>query len=104
RARRRRKAAMRDHSDEYLDLDSDLGVPPDYGDGERLAAAVASGAGAGTLGFAGTTRKDNAFRAAGLTELTEGEFGGGPRVPMMPGTWDDADHDPARRTEPREGG
>lgn len=65
---------------------------------------MASGAGAGTLGFAGTTRKDNAFRAAGLTELTEGEFGGGPRVPMMPGTWDDADHDPARRTEPREGG
>ncbi|OCB59128.1 hypothetical protein A5677_15535 [Mycobacterium malmoense] len=104
RARRRRKAAMRDHSDEYLDLDSDVGVPPDYGDEERLAAAVASGAGAGTLGFAGTTRKDNAFRAAGLTELTDGEFGGGPRVPMMPGTWDDADHDPARRTEPREGG
>ncbi|OCB20379.1 hypothetical protein A5674_05055 [Mycobacterium malmoense] len=60
--------------------------------------------GAGTLGFAGTTRKDNAFRAAGLTELTDGEFGGGPTVPMMPGTWDDADHDPARRTEPREGG
>ncbi|OCB37119.1 hypothetical protein A5675_17300 [Mycobacterium malmoense] len=104
RARRRRKAAMRDHSDEYLDLDSDVGVPPDYVDEERLAAAVASGAGAGTLGFAGTTRKDNAFRAAGLTELTDGEFGGGPRVPMMPGTWDDADHDPARRTEPREGG
>ena len=66
---------------------------------------MASGAGAGTLGFAGTTRKGNAFRAAGLTELTDGEFGVGPRMPMMPGTWDrDADHDPARRIGPREGG
>ncbi|OBH97095.1 PPE family protein [Mycobacterium sp. E2733] len=104
RARRRRRAALRDHSDEYLDMDSDIGVPPDYDDEDRLAAAVASGAGAGTLGFAGTARKQNAFRAAGLTELTDGEFGGGPTMPMMPGTWDHgADQDPAHRTEPGEG-
>lgn len=101
RARRRRRAAMRDHSDEYLDMDSDIGIAPDYGDDERLAAAVASGAGAGTLGFAGTARKENTFRAAGLTKLTDREFGGGPRMPMMPGTWD---QDPAHPTEPREGG
>ncbi|UXA07563.1 PPE family protein [Mycobacterium sp. SMC-2] len=101
RARRRRRAALRDHSDEYLDMDSDIGVPPDYDDEERLAAAVASGAGAGTLGFAGTARKENNFRAAGLTKLTDGEFGDGPRAPMMPGTWD---HEPAHPTEPREGG
>ena len=104
RARRRRRAAMRDHSDEYLDMDSDIGVPPDYGDDEGLAAA-ASGAGAGTLGFTATARKENTFRAAGLTKLTDGEFGGGARTPMIPRTWDhDADQGPARRTEHREGG
>lgn len=104
RARRRRRAAMHDYSDEYLDMDSDIGVPPDYGDEEPLAVA-ASGAGAGTLGFAGTARRENTFRAAGLTKLTDGEFGGGPRMPMTPGTWDhDANQDPARPTEPREGG
>ncbi|OBG59936.1 MULTISPECIES: PPE family protein [unclassified Mycobacterium] len=102
RARRRRRATLRDHADEFADMDSDIGVPPDYDDDdERLAAAVASGAGAGTLGFAGTARKANTFRAAGLTKLTDGEFGSGPKMPMMPGTWD---HDPARPTEPREGG
>ncbi|BBZ73109.1 PPE family protein [Mycobacterium paraseoulense] len=104
RARRRKRAAMRDHADEFADMDADFDVPPDYGD-EEWPAVAASGAGAGTLGFAGTARKERAFRAAGLTKLTDGEFGGGPRMPMMPGTWDhDADQDPARPTEPREGG
>ncbi|MGD1256929.1 PPE family protein [Mycobacterium seoulense] len=104
RARRRKRAAMRDHADEFADMDADFDVPPDYGD-EEWPAVAASGAGAGTLGFAGTARTGRAFRAAGLTKLTDGEFGGGPRVPMMPGTWDhDADQDPARPTEPREGG
>ncbi|CQD09117.1 PPE family protein [Mycobacterium europaeum] len=99
RARRRKRAAMRDHADEFADMDADFGVPPDHAD------AVASGAGAGALGFAGTARKEHAFRAAGLTKLTDGEFGGGPRRPMMPGTWDhDTEHDPAGPTEPREGG
>lgn len=100
RARRRRRSALRDHADEFADMDSDIGVPPDYDDDERLAAAVASGAGAGTLGFVGTTRKEKTFRASGLTKLTDGEFGTGPRMPMMPGTWDN----PAGPTEPREGG
>lgn len=96
---------MRDHADEFADMDADFGLPPDYGDEERAAGAVASAAGAGALGFAGTARKGRAFRAAGLTKLTDGEFGGGPRMPMTPGTWDhDADQDPARPTEPREGG
>ncbi|OBI18668.1 PPE family protein [Mycobacterium sp. E2497] len=105
RARRRKRAAMRDHADEFADMDADFGVPPVYGDEERPTGAVASGAGAGVLGFAGTARKEHAFRAAGLTKLTDGEFGGGPRMPMTPGTWDhDADQDPAGPTEPREGG
>lgn len=88
RSRRRRRAAMHDHSDEYLEMDSEIGVPPDFGDEERLAEAVASGAGAGALGFAGTTTKQTSFHAAGLTKLAGGEYGGGPRMPMVPGTWD----------------
>jgi len=104
RARRRRRAAMHDHSDEFLDMDSDIGVPPDYGDGERLAAAVESGTGAGALGFAGTAEKDTAFQAAGLTKLAGDEFGGGPRVPMVPGTWEQDADGPAGPGESGEGG
>jgi PPE-repeat protein len=91
RARRRRRTAMREYGDEYLDMDSDIGVVPDYGapdERELLAAAVASGNGAGTLGFAGTAHKESVLQAAGLTMLAGDEFGGGPRMPMVPGTWD----------------
>jgi PPE-repeat protein len=87
RARRRRRAAMRDHGDEFLDMDSDIAVTPEYGEPEQ-ASALASGDGAGTLGFAGTAHKDTALKAAGLTELAGDEFGGGPRMPMVPGTWE----------------
>ncbi|OBF83577.1 hypothetical protein A5791_03235 [Mycobacterium sp. 852002-51163_SCH5372311] len=80
RARRRRRAAMHDHGDEFLDMDSDIGVVPDFGAG-------ASNQGAGPLGFAGTARKDSAAQAAGLTMLDGDEFGGGPTMPMVPGTW-----------------
>jgi len=87
RVRRRTRAAMRDHGDEFLDMDSDISVSPDYGEPEQ-ASALASGGGAGTLGFAGTAHKDTALTAAGLTELAGDEFGGGPRMPMVPGTWE----------------
>ena len=82
-------AAMHDHGVEFLDMDSDIGVPPDYGtaDEEQLVAALASGNGAGTLGFAGTAHKDTALPAAGLTALSGDEFGS-PRMPMVPGTWE----------------
>jgi PPE-repeat protein len=89
RARRRRRAAMREYGDEFLDMDSDIGVAPEY----ELASAVASGSGAGRLGLAGTAPKDAAVGVAGLTKLAGDEFGGGPRVPMVPGTWD---HEPER--------
>jgi PPE-repeat protein len=88
RARRRRRAVMREYGDEYADMESDISVPPDYGDGEQPAAAMASGNGAGKLGFAGTAHKDEVLQAAGLTKLAGDEFGGGPRMPMVPGTWD----------------
>jgi len=88
RARRRRRAAMREYGDEFLDTDSDIAVPPDYGDAGGQAAATASGNGAGTLGFAGTALKKTALQAAGLAKLADDEFGGGPRTPMVPGTWE----------------
>jgi PPE-repeat protein len=104
RARRRRRAAMHDHADEFVDMDPDIGVTPDYGPGdepEQLASAVASGNGAGTLGFAGTAHKGTAVEATGLTELAGDEFSGSPRMPMVPGTWD---RDPDDRGNPGESG
>ncbi len=68
---------------------------------DRLAATVASGNGAGALGFAGTAHKGAAVAAAGLTELAGDEFNGGPRMPMVPGTWD---RDPDGREIPGESG
>jgi PPE-repeat protein len=88
RARRRRRAKQRGYGDEFLDMDvevdPDWGAPPAE---EPVASTVASDHGAGTLGFAGTVSKDSA-RAAGLTTLSGDEFGGGPRMPMLPNTWD----------------
>ena len=84
RAQRRRRAALHDHADEFADMDSDTsveGVVPDYG-------AQASDQGAGPLGFAGTARKEAVEQAAGLTMLAGDEFGGGPRMPMVPRTWE----------------
>lgn len=104
RARRRRRAAMHDHSDEFLDMDSDFGVPPEYGDEEQPAAAAASAQGAGTIGFAGTTRRQKAFQAAGLTRLADDDFGNGPRMPMVPDTWGSQTHNPTGPTEPGKGG
>jgi PPE-repeat protein len=69
-----------------MDLDPD--TQPDAPAGSaRVGSAVASEQGAGTLGFAGTTPKDAAGPAAGLITLPGEAFGGGPRMPMMPGTW-----------------
>jgi PPE-repeat protein len=81
RAQRRRRAAMHDHGDEYLDMDSDISVIPEYG-------TQASDQGSGALGFAGAARKEAVAQAAGLTMLAGDEFGGGPRMPMMPRTWE----------------
>ena len=89
RARRRRRAKQRGYGDEFMDMnvevDPDWGAPP--GDGP-VASTVASDRGAGSLGFAGTAAKETAAEAAGLTTLAGDEFGGGPRMPMLPGSWD----------------
>ncbi|OBF72262.1 hypothetical protein A5750_17595 [Mycobacterium sp. 852002-51613_SCH5001154] len=87
RARRGRRAAMKDRyrGYEYVDLDPDTdtaGDPPD-----EAGWSVASDRGAGPLGFAGTARKGGAA-AAGLATLAGDEFGGGPALPMLPGSWE----------------
>lgn len=104
RARRRRRAGLHDHADEFADMESDFGVAPDFGDEEELAAAVASGQGAGPLGFTGTKQRQKAFQAAGLTKLADDDFGGGPRMPMVPGTWESEAVNGTGPTEPGRGG
>jgi len=83
RLRRRRRAEMRDYADEYADMDSDLDPSAE----PEEAAVLVSDRGAGSLGFVGTVHKDTAAQAAGLATLSSNGFGGGPRMPMLPGTW-----------------
>jgi PPE-repeat protein len=79
RLRRRRRAEMRDYADEFADMNFD--VDPDWGSTE------ASDRGAGPLGFAGTVHKVTVAEAVGLATLNGNGFGGGPSMPMVPGTW-----------------
>jgi PPE-repeat protein len=86
-ARRRRRAEMYDHADEFADMNVE--VDPDWdaqADRPPVASTVASDRGAGSLGFAGTVAKGSE-QAAGLATLSGNEFGDGPRMPMVPGTW-----------------
>lgn len=89
RAQRRRSAALHGGADEFMDMnvevDPDWGAPPAE---EPIASAAGSDTGAGPLGFAGTVRKGSATQVAGLTTLAGDEFGGGPTVPMVPGSWE----------------
>jgi PPE-repeat protein len=80
RARRRRRAGQRGYGDEFMAMN--VNVDPDWG----LPESASSDHGAGPLGFAGTVRKET-VAAAGLTTLAGDEFGGGPTMPMMPGSW-----------------
>jgi PPE-repeat protein len=80
RARQRRRATQRGYSDEFMDMNID--VDPDWG----ATSTSASDQGAGNLGFAGTLSKASE-KASGLATLSGDEFGGGPSMPMVPGTW-----------------
>ncbi|MCV6970173.1 hypothetical protein H7I00_11330, partial [Mycobacterium bohemicum] len=82
--RRRRRAVLREHGDEFADMNVD--VDPDWGTSEL--ASVASDNGAGALGFTGTAPRAAAAAASGLTKLAGDEFGGGARRPMVPSTWE----------------
>ncbi|CLA61152.1 PPE family protein [Mycobacterium tuberculosis] len=66
-----------------MDMGFDAAAPaPEHQPGAR-----ASDCGAGPIGFAGTVRKEAVVKAAGVTPLAGDDFGGGPTMPMMPGTW-----------------
>jgi PPE-repeat protein len=96
RARRRQRAKQRGYGDEFMDMNID--VDPDWGE---PPSTLASDRGAGNLGFAGTAHKEAAAEAAGLATLAGDELGGGPRMPMLPGTWDPDGPDDAGRRSPR---
>jgi PPE-repeat protein len=92
RRRRRAKVDMLGRGYAYMDLDDDDGdndrapaaAPDNRG---RPVPAAAPDSGAGTLGFTGTTRREDVAAAAGLTTLAGDAFGGCPKKPMMPSTW-----------------
>jgi PPE-repeat protein len=85
RPRRRRRAGVRGYAHEFMEMN--INVDPDW----SPSAATASHRGAGPLGFAGTMRKP-AVAATGLAILEDDDFGGGPTMPMVPGSWN-VDHD-----------
>ncbi|OBF97603.1 hypothetical protein A5773_10485 [Mycobacterium sp. 852014-52450_SCH5900713] len=77
---RRRRAPRRTHRGyryEFLDLEAEFSASSD-------PPAMASGQGAGPLGFVNPA----APRAAGLTRLAGDGFGGESTVPMLPGGWE----------------
>ena len=82
--RRRRRAILRDHGDEFADMN--IEVDPDWS-APTGDEPLASSNGAGPLGFAGTARNQAVEQAAGLATLASDEFGGGPMTPMVPGSW-----------------
>jgi PPE-repeat protein len=94
RVRRRRRAKLRDHADEFADMN--IEVNPDW-DALRRSEALSSGNGSGPLGFAGTLPNENVERVAGLTTLAGDAFGSGPSLPMVPGSWES--DGPQRPTE-----
>jgi PPE-repeat protein len=84
---------------EFLDAEDGAAAGPSAAE---PAATTASDRGAGALGFAGTVRR-GAAEAVGLATLAGDEFGSGPPVPMLPGTWqpgDDSAKGRAHHTEP----
>jgi PPE-repeat protein len=97
RARRKRGAIARDYGDEYMDMDDDLDTGPPPVQEPRVTASTK---GAGPMGFSGTADKGTA-QAAGLTTLAGDSFGGGPKSPMLPGTWasDSDEADSTKREE-----
>jgi PPE-repeat protein len=72
RRRRKSKVTQLGRGYEYMDPEPEPSSEP----------------GAKTLGFTGTAPKKTATAPAGLSVLADDAFGGGPRAPMMPGSWD----------------
>ncbi|BBX95388.1 PPE family protein [Mycobacterium lacus] len=88
RARRRRRTAAKErgHRDEFADMELDFGSPVPPADEQHRAWA--SDEGVGRLGFAEAVCKQAVVAAVGLTTVAGDGFGDGPRMPMVPRTWD----------------
>jgi PPE-repeat protein len=89
RRRARKRRSQQAHKYDYADATMDYDVDPDWGGpslDEPVASTVASGSGAGSLGFAGTAANADQ-QATGLVTLASDDFGGGPSMPMLPHTW-----------------
>ena len=87
RKRRRRQQddiKGRGYADAYMDYED---TPGDDGPPASGARVTASRRGAGPMGFTGTASTGTA-EASGLATLAGDAFGGGPKSPMLPGTWD----------------
>ncbi|BBX19101.1 PPE family protein [Mycolicibacterium duvalii] len=86
RRRRRQKDEMegRQYADAYMDYEDE---PDRDGPPEPEPRVSASQRGAGPMGFTGTVTKGDAD-GAGLTTLAGDSFGGGPKSPMLPSTWE----------------
>ncbi len=86
--RRKKEAEIKDfaYADEYLDYGAGEQRPPAP---HRSDPAVrASARGAGPMGFTGTLDGEvERTAAAGLTEMSGEQFGGGLVNPMLPGNW-----------------
>jgi PPE-repeat protein len=80
RSRQRRRARIRGYAHEFMEMN--VNVDPDWSG----PAVTVTDSGAGPLGFAGTGQK-RALAATGLATLSNDDFGGGPAMPMIPGTW-----------------
>src|SRR6202000_840989 len=87
RSRRRRRVVMRGYAHECMEMN--INVDPDRS-GLHTGSTATSAHGAGPFGFTGTVRK-RALAATGLATLADDDFGGGPVLPMVPGSWE-AEH------------
>ncbi|OBE99626.1 PPE family protein [Mycobacterium sp. 852002-10029_SCH5224772] len=86
RARRRRGGTATERAYRYEFMDSDHDVDPGRDADDPYATRPAEDS-AGPLGFVGAAAKSDAAEAAGLATLSRDGFSDGPRVPMMPSTW-----------------
>jgi hypothetical protein len=82
----------RGYADAYMDYEPEPDAPEPVPRPQTRVSASAQGAGA--MGFGGTvgtedvgTQDVDQSQAAGLTQLPEDPYGGGPVDPMLPGNW-----------------